>query len=403
MATGTEVRAGSAGSRVRELDALRGFALLGIVAVNSTQIAGPWAWTVGPVPGETTLSQVSRLLVTAVFATKFYLLFSFLFGYSFTLQIESARRAGAAFRPRYLRRLGGLFALGIAHAVALYVGDILMTYAVLGAVLLAVRHVRPQGAITGALLILGGLGVLYVLLGLLLVVAQAASSGAGPSASQPVAPREELLALYQGGPGDVIAANVALLPDALTSIAVFQAPCALAMFLFGFAAGRRGLLRDWSPRTAILRRIVVGGLLVGAPGAFLFALATHHALAPPWTVLALGVDVLTAPALSAAYACALLLVLRGGWGRYVAAALAPAGRLALTNYLGQSAILALVFTGYGLALYGRLGGAQVFAVSVAVFAFQVALSVVWMRYLRYGPAEWVLRAVTYARLPSMRH
>lgn len=403
MAAGAEVRAGSAGPRVREVDALRGFALLGIVVVNSTQIAGPWAWTASPVPGESPLSQITRFLITLVFATKFYLLFSFLFGYSFTLQIESAQRAGAAFRPRYLRRLGGLLVLGVAHAVALYVGDILMTYAVLGVVLLAVRHARPQQALTGALLTLGGLGVLYVLLGLLLVAAQALGPNAGPSSPQPVAPREELLALYRGGPGDVLAANVHLLPDAFTSIAVFQAPCALAMFLLGFAAGRRGLLRDWSPRTATLRRFVTGGLLVGTPGAVLFALATHHMLATPWTVVALGVDVLTAPALSAAYACAVLLALRAGWGRYVGAALAPAGRLALTNYLGQSVILALVFTGYGLALYGRLGGAQIFAVSVAVFAFQLAASAVWTCYLRYGPAEWALRAVTYARWPSMRH
>lgn len=401
MAAGGDVRAEPAGSRVRNVDALRGFALLGIVAVNSTQIAGPWAWTVGPVPGETSLSQLARFLVTLVFATKFYLLFSFLFGYSFTLQIESARRAGTRFLPRYLRRLGGLLVLGAAHAVALYVGDILMTYALLGLVLLAVRHLRPPQAISGAVLTFGGLGVLYVLLGLLLVVTQGLGPGTG--SPEPVAPRAELLALYRGAPGDVVAANLRLLPDALSSIAVFQAPCALAMFLLGFAAGRAGLLRDWSPRADTLRRVVYGGLLVGVPGALLFALSTHHVLALPWTVVALGVDVLTAPALAAAYACAVLLALRAGWGRYVRAALAPAGRLALTNYLGQSVILALVYTGYGLALYGRLGGAQIFCVSVAVFAFQLAASALWVRYLRYGPAEWALRALTYGRPPAVRH
>lgn len=389
----------SPGSRLPEVDALRGFALLGIVVVNSTQIAGSWAWRLPAEVSATTLTDVTRFLITAIFATKFYVLFSFLFGYSFTLQIESARRAGAGFRPRYVRRMAGLLVLGIAHAVLLYVGDILTTYAILGLVLLAVRNLRPAAAVGWAGAVLAGLAGLFVLLGLLML----ASQGLAPeNAAQPPVPVERLVALYRGGPGDVIAANLIALPEAFTSIAVFQAPSALAMFLLGLAAGKRGLFAGHPVPTATLRRVVVIGLLVGIPGAVLYAAAVHLVLPTPWVVIALGADVATAPALSAAYACVLVLAMRTRRGGSVRQTLAPAGRLALTNYLTQSLLLMLVFTGYGLALYDRLGGAQVLGIAVAVFAVQLALSAGWCRYLRYGPAEWVLRTVTYARFPPMR-
>lgn len=391
--------AGAVAGRLPDVDALRGFALLGIVAVNATQIAGSWGWTPGVDPAASTLTLVVRYLVTLVFATKFYLLFSFLFGYSFTLQLDSARRAGARFEARYLRRLGALLVLGVAHAVLLYVGDILTTYAVLGLVLLALHQLRPDQAVRAAGGIIGVLGVLYLLVGVLVLVASVAGAG-GPAPQQ--LPVEDLAASYRGAPSAVIGANLELLPTALTSIVLFQAPSALAMFLLGLAAGRRDALGSSQPDSRVLRRVVVLGLSAGIPGAALFAASTLGLLGTAWAVVALGVDILTAPALSGAYAAALLLALRSGWGGRVRAALAPAGRLALTNYLSQSLLLALVFTGYGLALYDRLGALPVFGVAVAVFAAQLAASAGWVRYLRYGPAEWVLRAVTYARFPPMR-
>lgn len=393
----TGAGAAPARSRLPEVDALRGFALLGIIVVNAAQISGSWAWRLPSEVDATTLTDVTRFLISVVFATKFYVLFSFLFGYSFTLQIESARRAGARFRSRYLRRMAGLLALGIAHAVLLYVGDILTTYAILGLVLLAVRNLRPPAATGWAIAILGGVAGLFVLLGLLMLAAQ----GVSPEA-QPAVPVDRLVALYRGGSEDVIAANLIALPQAFTSIAVFQAPSALAMFLLGLAAGKRGLFADRPVRTATLRRVVLVGSVVGLPGAVLYAAAVHLVLPTPWVVVALGVDVVTAPALTAAYAATLLLAMRSGPGHRVRAALAPAGRLALTNYLTQSLLLMLVFTGYGLALYDRLGGVQVLGVAVVVFAVQLVVSAGWVRYLRYGPAECVLRTVTYARFPPMR-
>src|SRR5699024_4636079 len=95
----------------------------------------------------TPIDAVVRFLVAALFSMKFYLLFSFLFGYSFVLQMDAAARAGAAFVPRMLRRSLGLFVLGAGHIVLLYSGDVLTTYAVICLVLLAMHRVRDRTAL----------------------------------------------------------------------------------------------------------------------------------------------------------------------------------------------------------------------------------------------------------------
>ena len=82
--------------------------------------------------------------------------------------------------------------------------------------------------------------------------------------------------------------------------------------------------------------------------------------------------------------------------------LAPAGRMALTNYLSQSLVCTLIFYGYGLGYFEQLPRAWQVPFVLAFFAVQVALSHWWLARFRYGPAEWVWRTVTYGRRPGMR-
>lgn len=130
--------------RITEVDALRGLALLGILVVNIAFFASGYpSHLVADPRHDSWVDQSLAWLVEALFTMKAYLLFSFLFGYSFILQTSSARRRAVEFRPRFLRRLAGLFVIGALHTVFLFYGDILTTYAVLGLVLFAMRDV-PQ-------------------------------------------------------------------------------------------------------------------------------------------------------------------------------------------------------------------------------------------------------------------
>lgn len=90
-----------------------------------------------------------------------------------------------------------------------------------------------------------------------------------------------------------------------------------------------------------------------------------------------------------------------GGGR-LAAVLAPAGRMSLSNYLGQSVVCALLFTGVGLGLAGRLGPASLPAVVPVIYAAQLGVSRWWLRRFRYGPLEWALRAWTNLELPRLQ-
>jgi uncharacterized protein len=89
-------------------------------------------------------------------------------------------------------------------------------------------------------------------------------------------------------------------------------------------------------------------------------------------------------------------------GRQVFGWLAPAGRMALTNYLAQSFIMIGLFFGAGLGLAGRIGPTSLWPLALGIVALQSALSALWLRYFRFGPAEWVWRSLTYGRMQGMR-
>lgn len=383
-------------ARITELDALRGFALLGILLVNALMMAGPYGLGVFDDPDSSTFDRTVEGVVQALVVGKFYLLFSFLFGYSFTLQLTAAEHDGARAVPRLLRRSLGLFVLGVLHAVLLYVGDILMTYAVLGLVLIAVRNSPPRAALRAAKIVFGCVSGLFLLVGLfalLLTDTEAAALDAEVAAGF-----EVLVADYRGDPASVVGANLSLLPDALLAVLVMGG-FVLAAFLVGFHCGKRRLLEELRGDRARLRRVFLLGIATGLPGSVFMALAASGPLGARWSGLGQVVGTITAPALTAAYVCGTLLLLGTARGPRLAALLAPAGRMALTNYLSQSLVMALVFTGYGLALYDRLDPALVVLGSLVLYAAQLALSARLMARFRHGPAEWLLRAVTLARIP----
>lgn len=385
--------------RLAHVDGLRGFALLGILVVNITYLASAYHGTGLEDPGsDGVLSQGVRWVTTTLFETKFFLLFSFLFGYSFTLQIDSATRSGARFGPRFLRRLAGLFVLGALHAVLLFPGDILTLYALLGLALLAVRDLAPRTAVRAAVTVLVVTALAYAALAL--VVHQAGADGTIPAgtAERAAAATEAL----RGGPGEVIGAHLDQLPDVIFLLVFLQAPSAFAAFLVGLAVGRRRALADPGGLLPLLRRLQWAGFTVGLAGGLVYAHASLRHPETAYQVFALGLDVLTAPLLAAAYGATVLRLLDSRRGRQVLGALAPAGRMSLTNYLGQSLVCALLFTGYGAGLVGRVAPAGVLAIALALFAVQLAVSRWWLRGHAYGPLEWLLRAWTVLGVPQWR-
>lgn len=385
-ATGPATAPSPSSRRIRDVDALRGFALFGIVLVNVEVMAGPYS--AGAEPSASTADQVAAWLVTALVSGKFYLLFAFLFGYSFTLQARAAERDGAGFAARHLRRVLCLFLLGLAHAVLLFPGDILMTYAVLGLVLFAVRNADPRKLVRGAVWLIAALSLVLLARGLTALGTAASPADAAGAA--------ESVAAYRGGVGSVIHANLEHWRLMLGGDFLY-APHILAAFLLGLAAGKHRVLAEPQRYRRWMIRLLRYGLPLGLAGSGFAAICGNGPLDPRWSDIGMAVEVLTAPALTGAYVSALVLALGTPRGRRIGSAPASAGRMALTNYLTQSLVLALVFTGYGFALYGRVSTVTVLAGCCALYAAQLAFSGWLMRRVRYGPVEWLLHTVTRGR------
>ncbi|WP_448951348.1 DUF418 domain-containing protein [Labrys neptuniae] len=384
--------------RLAEVDALRGFALFGILVVNIIAFASVYYGRGVTDPAFTSLAgRLAEGLVSFVFETKFYLIFSFLFGYSFTLQMRSAERAGEALVPRMARRQIGLWLIGLTHAVLLYHGDILTTYAVLGLLLLMLRRWSDASALRLAAGLILVTGLAWALLGWLQLLAGDTADLVAVQAEAAAA-----LAAFGGTPGTVIAAHLQELDSIWALLSLLQAPSALAMFLCGLVAGRRRLFEQGEEIRPLIRRLLRLALLIGLPGSVIY---TYTSMAQPgtgWEVVGLAVSILTGPFLAGGYIAAVLLLFRSAFGGRLVAALAPAGRMALSNYLGQSLACSLIFTAYGLRLVGQVPPWGVLAIALTLYLSQLVFSAWWLRRHAYGPLEWALRALTIARWPAWR-
>jgi len=180
----------------------------------------------------------------------------------------------------------------------------------------------------------------------------------------------------------------------------------LPLFLIGFWFARSGVMAQLRQNLPLFRRLLRWTLPLGL--GITLASVWLHSNFPPGSgrqnsvALARTLFELGALPLSIGYFSALVCLLGTGWGERLLSPLRHAGRMALTNYLGASVIGTLFFSGYGLGYYGQVsrGGQVVFV--AAVFALQLAFSYLWLSKFRYGPMEWLWRAITYWQLPSMR-
>ncbi|MFB9883229.1 DUF418 domain-containing protein [Planobispora siamensis] len=370
-----------ASRRVHEIDAVRGFALGGILIANIGFFADP-GYAVGN--GTLPISEGPvALVVSTLVLTKFYVIFSFLFGYSFTLQMRSW---GEKVKARMLRRCLALFVLGVLHGFLLWIGDILTLYATLGVLLLAMRDIRPRTAVKAGCWIIGVTSVIWLLLaGLVLLDPGSVTASASDAAA---AARAE--AMVTDGPLGFLSFQFETYPMLAMLVWIGQGPMAMALFLFGLAAGKSRLLEEPERWAHLVPRILWAGYGVGLPAAVFFTWSSQAGDAAQ--LLGMGINNVTSLLLAAAYVVTLLQLVRRVPA--VGGALAPAGRVAASNYIGQSVLACLVFTGYGLALAGRLEPIAVMGVAAVIYAVLLTLSARWLRHHRQGPIEWALRRFT---------
>ncbi|TCM67038.1 uncharacterized protein EC844_11079 [Acinetobacter calcoaceticus] len=375
------------------LDALRGFALLGILMVNIGAFASAYYGSGLPNPMQVSvLDQAVSLLISTFFETKFYVLFSFLFGYSFSIQMISAQNNKRPFKASFLRRLLGLAILGVLHAQWLYHGDILLTYALIGLILLGLRQ-RSDAFLKHLALALIGFTTLFWCMMAWMVNAQSA-----PMLT--IADIQHVQSQYLGGWAQITAQHRAELGEIWVILLLLQAPVALAMFCFGLIAGRRQLFLNLALLQAYFKNVYTLGLVLGLPVAILYAYASQYQPGSSLEIMSLALGTATGPMLTALYVVLLIQLYRGQYFQFLFKLLASAGRMALTNYILQSLVCTYIFFGVGFGWMGQVSPTQMLLIAFTIFISQCLLSHIWLGFFRYGPLEWLLRSLTHLKTPS---
>ena len=384
--------------RIATLDVLRGLALLGILLMNMEGFAGPLDLsTTGIDPHWQGLDRWADAFVYIFVQGKFFPLFSLLFGAGFAVMAQRAEAAGRDFTRFYLRRSLGLLGIGLAHALLLWSGDILVAYALLSFLLLAFREApRAWLPAMGVLAYLAAVG-LMLLLGALMMLVPAETTAAQAAHAQ-AAIEAQRQAYGHGTYPQAVLQRLRDFGTALGALLVVG-PQVLGMFLIGSWFARSGAIARPEGYRRLFAWLRWGALPLG------LALMLASAWYQPW--LAPGrFDLRSAVAYAATSVAGLLMCLGYlAWGvrwSHALRGLAPAGRMALSNYLGQSLVCTLLFYGYGLGWFEQMGRAWQLLFAVALFAAQVGFSRAWLRRFRFGPMEWLWRAITYWRVPPLR-
>lgn len=379
------------------LDALRGFALLGIFISHIPDFSGYSFMT----PAEQAL--LDRFGIDSALAPlqdflirgKFYSLFSLLFGIGFALQLESAERRDASFASHFARRLLVLLLIGLAHA-SLWYGDILKDYAILGFALIPLRRASAT-VIASVAACAFALRVLWpAIMAVLVPIAMTQSSSGDPGRSFDALTQAFSSTNY----ADVFIANLHLVElKALQVIYDGRAKSILVMFLLGALVGKLGLFRNVEGNRQYYRKIFLISAPIGVIGnAFLTPI---HAVTPDFPPSAMWVVenclyAIAVPALAIAYASAFAWA----WSsrmRPLLALTASVGRMALSTYVSQTLLGLTFFYGLGFGMRGQIGLADGTILAMVVFAIQCAIATAWLRWFLFGPVEWLWRRLTYGK------
>ncbi len=392
-------------TRIESLDVIRGFALLGILAVNAPAFAAIWQTSINPALPPLAVNDAtlwSWLWPHVLLEGKCITLFSMLFGAS--LYLVGGARSDEGDRL-LARRFVVLLGFGLIHGFLIWDGDILVIYALSGLVVMLLRDMKARDLlIFGAVLYIAAQVLLYqagVFLAQLApdVLQQTLAEIWAPDAAEVA----RLNAAYRGGALSATAENATSWMEWFLSAVWFIAPAYGGMMMVGLGLFKLGFLSGRAPAWVYGIAIVIGaGALV---------LIAAHALEsarlgfPALRMIgeASLINRLLAPLASLGYAAALILLLRVGAMRSVLAPLAAAGRMAFSNYIAQSLIMTGIFWGgRGLGWFGQVDRPTLLLIVAGVWPLQLAWSLLWLQHFRRGPLEWVWRSLTVRRVLPLR-
>jgi len=382
------------------LDVLRGFALLGILLINIWVFSMPLAVLQNPTAyGDFTGANYFAWLFAHVFAQgKFITLFTLLFGAGIVLFTRSKDSGGAD--RLHNRRTAFLLGVGLAHAYLLWYGDILTQYALCGLFVASIRDWEPKALARFGLLLVAVPTLLYLAQGLTIQPGTQLAFGWAPSD----AALASEIATYRDG---WLAQLDHRVPTAFSlqtgSFFAAQFWRLSGLMMLGMALFKWGVISN-QRSSQFYRRLLVGG---GTGGLTLILTGVWYNTAVEWQApeaLFFGTlfNYWGSLLLAGAYLAIVMLYCRWRTEGPVITALSAVGRTAFSNYLLQTVLATSIFYGHGLGLFGSVSRVQQLQIVVGIWAIQIVLSVLWLRWFRFGPAAWCWRSVTYGTRQPLR-
>lgn len=393
--------------RILGLDVLRGFGVLGILVMNIPLFAMPEMASLNPTAyGDFTGLNRWVWVLSHIFADlKFISIFLMLFGAGIVLmtsKVEAKRQSAVGL---YYRRTLWLIVIGMLHAYLLWYGDILVMYGICALVIFPFRKVAPKWLLT--------IGLITTLVASLLSLLGGWSLPFWPREAYEqmvltwkptqVLIRAEIAA-YQGGWLEQMAHRVPAAFEAQTFLfLIFYGWRAAGLMLVGMALLKWRVLTGQRSRRFYLA-LMAGGFAIGLP---LIIYGVDRNFAASWSLdysMFFGDQFNYWGSLFVAlgYTCMVMLICKSRRLKKAICPLAAVGRMALTNYLLQTVICTTVFYGHGLGLFGRVERSEQMLIVFGVWAFSLVASPIWLRFFRFGPAEWLWRSLTYRKLQPMR-
>lgn len=401
-------------SRIHVLDALRGFALLGVILMHMLQHFGVYSGISMPEPQFPMLDTAIQWLSQHVIMGKFINIFAFLFGLSFFIQMDRGSKKGIDFRGRFIWRMIILFAIGLVGN-SFFTADILSIYAAFGVIMVLLFPLNNRILIVIAVLLLIGMPRIISTNYDRIVKTEQAENTLQKSVPGASSERRTV-------PPVAIAEKPSFFKSAETNLTTGfvrklnyqfglngRGYITMALFILGLVVGR---LRFFEGVEIYKKRNVL--LFVGfSLASFLISLIPLQEVT--FRMLMSGVELspsmLASMALkdiqtvlfSGALALGFIILCQiNSIGKYLHAII-PYGRMGLTNYVSQSIMGGILFSMWGLGtVFGSWGVTEVFILGLVVYIVQAIFSKFWLKYFLYGPLEWFWRSATYLKMQPFR-
>lgn len=377
------------GNRIDSLDMLRGFALLGILIANMLSFHSPYfyidAQTYFGTPGD----QESYKLINIFVEASFYPIFAMLFGYGLNMQYEKAIINGANYASMMAKRLAILLAFGIVHAIFVWSGDVLFTYAIMGFIMIAAVRIPKKWILWIAALVY--LIPSLLLIGIIYLITKYDPNQLMEGFADIQQIELAITAYGHGTYGEVLAFRFTewlLFGMTGTFTGVFMI---LPLLMIGAAFSKMKLFErasEWKGRIAFVTilSLTIGIFIKSWP--YMDTHTYYNTLIQ---------QLIGGPILAIGYAGVIILLCQLPIFMTVFRPVTKAGRMSLTTYLMQSVIATLLFYSYGLGLYGKVDIQTGTMIAIGIFVIQVIFAELWLMKFRMGPFEWLWRKGTYGK------